>query len=67
IKALQVTSTIASIMDEESKDTEDEALIFESDDKAMTLQSKIVTFSNILKAQIYDLNDEDIGIDPFED
>ncbi|CAG8512114.1 10236_t:CDS:2 [Funneliformis mosseae] len=54
-------------MDEELEDTKVEALIFESDDEVTILQSRIVTFGNISKAQIYDSDGENMGIDPFRD
>ncbi|CAG8439618.1 11456_t:CDS:2 [Funneliformis mosseae] len=46
-------------MDEESEVTEVEALIFESGDEITTLQSRIITSSNISKAQIYDSDELD--------
>ncbi|CAG8805402.1 4079_t:CDS:1, partial [Racocetra persica] len=52
IEALQMTSTIASIMSEESEYTEDEAPIFKPGNEVTILQSRIITFGNIPKALI---------------
>ncbi|CAG8664448.1 1936_t:CDS:2 [Funneliformis mosseae] len=52
---------------EESENTGVEVLIFESDDEVTILQSRIITSGNISKAQIYDSDGENIGIDPFGD
>ncbi|CAG8712581.1 6752_t:CDS:2, partial [Funneliformis mosseae] len=62
IETLQVTNTIALIIDEESEDIGVEALILKSDDEVTTLQSKIVTSGNISKTQIYDSDGENMGL-----